>query len=214
MRTSADIAEISKALVAAQAEMKNPAFDTTNPHFRNRFASLAAIRNAVVPVLTKHGIFVTQDLTNVDGGIACATILVHSSGQFLEFGPLIMPATKQDAQGYGSASTYCKRYALQSVCGVVGDDDDDGNAASAKLAETQKGIGNHDPRGDGWKKADTKAVKEIQGRIMKAIESSNDDAVIEAWNEACEDHDFGIAVWAVLPKPIQNKIKDLKEQAA
>jgi hypothetical protein len=212
MNRSPETAAISKALVAAQAEMKNPGFDTTNPHFRNRFASLASVRNAVLPVMAKHGISVTQEITTAEGGISCLTIFTHETGQFFEFGPLILPASKQDAQGFGSATTYAKRYSLQSAAGVVGDDDDDGNAASAKLAETQKGIGNHDPRGEGWKKSDTKAVKEIQGRIMKAIESSNDEAVIEAWNEACEDHDFGIAVWAVLPKPIQNKIKDLKEQ--
>lgn len=121
--------QIAKALVKAQAEMKNPTFDTTNPHFRNKFASLAAVRNAVVPALNKNGIFVTQDVTTVEGGIACKTILIHESGQTLTFGPLVMPAQKPDAQGLGSATTYAKRYSLQAVCGVVGDEDDDGNAA-------------------------------------------------------------------------------------
>lgn len=135
MNRSSEINEISKALVAAQAEMKNPVFDTTNPHFKNRFASLAAIRNAVMPVLTKNGIAVVQELVTDTGPsgspiISCFTHLYHTSGQTLTFGPLMMPATKPDAQGLGSAATYAKRYALQAVCGVVGDDDDDGNAAS------------------------------------------------------------------------------------
>jgi hypothetical protein len=121
--------EIAKALAAAQGEMKNPAFDTTNPHYRNKFASLASVRNATVPTLAKHGIAVVQDLTTVEGAIACTTRLYHASGQTLTFGPLVMPATKQDAQGLGSAATYCKRYSLMAVCGVVGDEDDDGNAA-------------------------------------------------------------------------------------
>lgn len=56
MKRSENCAEISAALAAAQAEMKNPSFDSTNPHFRNKFASLAAIRNAVVPVFAKHGL--------------------------------------------------------------------------------------------------------------------------------------------------------------
>jgi hypothetical protein len=133
MNRSQEIGELAKALVKAQAEMKNPAFDTTNPHFKSRFASLAAVRNAVLPIFNKHGIFVTQDVTTVEGGVSCVTVLMHESGQFWEFGPLNMPATKQDAQGYGSATTYAKRYALQSVSGVVGDDDDDGNAASHTL---------------------------------------------------------------------------------
>jgi hypothetical protein len=130
MKFSTETAELAKALVKAQSEMKNPAFDTTNPHFKNRFASLAAVRNAVIPVFNKHGVFVTQDVTTVEGGISCTTVLMHESGQFVEFGPLMMPATKADAQGLGSATTYCKRYQLQAVSGVVGDDDDDGNAAA------------------------------------------------------------------------------------
>lgn len=208
--------QIAKALAAAQLEMKNPGFDTTNPHFKNKFASLAAVRNSTVPVLAKHGIALVQELvtdTSPSGQplISCFTKLYHSSGQTLIFGPLMMPATKPDAQGLGSAATYAKRYALQAVCGVVGDEDDDGNAASKET--NGKGIGHHDPRGDAWKKQDTAEVNKYHKRIVSAIEASNDDAALEAWIEACEDHDFGIAVWATLPKPIKNKITDLKNAA-
>jgi hypothetical protein len=44
----------------------------------------------------------------------------------------VMPATKPDAQGFGSAATYARRYALLATAGVAGEEDDDGNAASAK----------------------------------------------------------------------------------
>lgn len=138
MKRSENSADISTALSAAQAEMKNPAFDSANPHFRNRFASLAAIRNAVVPVFAKHGLSVMQELTTVENGVACLTIIQHASGQWLEFGPLIMPATKSDAQGLGSAGTYCRRYALQSVAAIVGDEDDDGNEASKPTQKPAK----------------------------------------------------------------------------
>jgi hypothetical protein len=123
------IDQIAAALADAQLEMKNPGFDATNPHFKNRFATLAAVRNAVIPVLAKHGIAVSQDLTTEGGGISCCTLLLHSSGQSLSFGPLSLPASKADAQGFGSAATYARRYSLMAVAGVVGDDDDDGNKA-------------------------------------------------------------------------------------
>ena len=145
MKRSEPCDAISAALAAAQAEMKNPSFDSTNPHFRNKFASLAAIRNAVVPVFAKHGLSVMQELTSVDGAVACLTVIQHSSGQWLEFGPLAMPVSKPDAQGYGSASTYCKRYALQSVAAIVGDEDDDGNEA---VKPTQKPVKAAKP--DSW----------------------------------------------------------------
>jgi hypothetical protein len=209
MNRSMETAAISKALVAAQLEMKNPAFDTTNPHFKSRFASLAAVRNAVIPVLAKHGITATQELTTVEGGIACLTILTHESGQYFEFGPLVMPASKVDAQGFGSAGTYCKRYGLMAAAGVVGDEDDDGNAAVASRLTP-----NTDPRPDGWNKQDTQEVNKYHKRIVAAVEADNDVAALEAWSEASEDAAFATAVWATLPKPIKNKIHDLKQRTA
>ena len=125
-----DLNELATALAAAQAEMQNPRFDKTNPGFRSKYASLAAVRDAVIPVLARHGIAVIQNLTTTDGGIACTTMLLHKSGQSL-LSTLPMPSAKQDAQGLGSAATYARRYSLMAMAGVVGDDDDDGNAAVA-----------------------------------------------------------------------------------
>lgn len=120
---------IAAAFVAAQAEMRNPKFDSVNPHFRNKYASLAAIYEAVRPVLNKHGITIAQDITTVAGGIACSTVLTHTSGEQMKFGPLVLPVTKADAQGFVSAATYAKRCTAASVCGVVGEEDDDGETA-------------------------------------------------------------------------------------
>lgn len=128
-------AAIAKAFAAAQAELQNPAFDSTNPHFKSKFASLATVRNTVIPVLAKHGIALVQELQTVDGGVSCTTHLYHESGESLHFGPLTIPATKSDAHGYGSAATYSRRYSLMAVAGVVGDDDDDANAAVAGKAD-------------------------------------------------------------------------------
>jgi hypothetical protein len=125
-----EINEIATALAAAQGEMKNPALDSVNPHFKSKFANLAAVRNAVIPVLAKHGLFCAQNLTNTERGIACTTIITHKSGQQMTFGPLEMPAMKPDAQGLGSAATYARRYALMAALSIVGDEDDDGNAAA------------------------------------------------------------------------------------
>ena len=126
-----DLSELATALAAAQAEMTNPRFDKVNPGFRSKYASLAAVRDAVIPILAKHGIACVQNLTTTDGGIACTTMLIHKSGQSL-MSTLPMPASKQDAQGLGSAATYARRYGLMAMVGVVGDEDDDGAAAVAK----------------------------------------------------------------------------------
>ncbi len=130
--------KLNKALVGARADINNPGFDSTNPHFKNKFASLKAVIGATIPVLAKHGIALHQDLQTSDGGIACYTHLCHESGEEKVYGPLVIPFTKHDAQGYASASTYARRYHLMGVMGVVGDEDDDGNAASEPAFKTKQ----------------------------------------------------------------------------
>lgn len=126
------INELAAALAKAQLEISNPKFDSKNPHFKNKFASLAAVRNAIAPAFAKQGLSVVQELTTTaDHSIACRTMILHSSGQVLRFEPLVIPASKADAQGYGSAATYARRYSLLAAAGVVGEEDDDANAAVA-----------------------------------------------------------------------------------
>jgi len=128
MNKSGSIAALSAALAKAQGEVKNPHFDSTNPHFKSKFASLGAVREAVIPVLTKHGLSMSQWPISVNGSAGCRTLLTHSSGEWLEE-EFLIPVDKHNAHGYASAVTYSKRIAMQSVAGVVGDEDDDGNQA-------------------------------------------------------------------------------------
>lgn len=113
--------------------MQNPTFDSANPHFRSKFASLASVRNAVVPVLAAEGLAISQKPSVANGEVVVDTVLMY--GNEREVSTLTMPVAKADAQGIGSAITYARRYALMAVCGVVGDDDDDGNQAVAKAQQ-------------------------------------------------------------------------------
>lgn len=128
---------MTTALVAAQKEMQNPKFDSINPHFKNRYASLAAVRDAVIPVFNKYGIAVVQNLGASEHGVSCETIL-YGPGEPLRFGPMFVPAGKADAQGFGSAATYARRYTLLAIAGVVGEPDDDAEGAVKKEPEPVK----------------------------------------------------------------------------
>jgi hypothetical protein len=85
------------------------------------------VRDAVIPALTASGIGVTQEVTIHEHGVAVLTTLWHESGQWLASEPMVVPVTKDDAQGVVAASTYGRRVALQAIACVVGDDDTDGN---------------------------------------------------------------------------------------
>lgn len=123
--------QIATALVKAQKAF-GPALKTaTNPHFRSRYADLAACVEAVMDGLNNNGIALVQQLTESDTGVIVETVFIHESGEMLNCGKLHVPAVKHDPQGYGSALTYARRYSLMAACGIA-PEDDDGNAASRK----------------------------------------------------------------------------------
>lgn len=124
--------QIATALVKAQKAF-GPALKTsTNPHFRSRYADLSACVEAVMDGLNNNGIALVQQLHEAEHGVTVETVFIHESGEILNCGKLFVPATKQDAQGFGSALTYARRYSLMAACGIA-PEDDDGNAASRKV---------------------------------------------------------------------------------
>ena len=124
--------QIATALVKAQKAF-GPALKTaTNPHFKSRYADLAACVEAVMDGLNSNGIALVQQLSESDTGVIVETVFIHESGEMLNCGKLHVPAVKHDPQGYGSALTYARRYSLMAACGIA-PEDDDGNAASRKV---------------------------------------------------------------------------------
>lgn len=126
---SINIGNLAEAMAKAQEEMAPAAKDSTNPHFKNRYASLASCFEACKPMhKNKIAIFQPPAMHGPDG-VCVKTLLVHASGEWL-VGELYMPALKKDPQGFGSAITYARRYCLQSTVGLPADDDD---AEAAKV---------------------------------------------------------------------------------
>ena len=129
MNRSDSIANLAKALALAQPHISNPALDAVNPHFRSRYATLAAHIAAVRAPLAAQGISVVQSTRiDVPGAVVVVTSLIHSSGEWIS-SELALPSGLTP-QTYGSALTYARRYALAALCGIVGDEDDDANAAT------------------------------------------------------------------------------------
>jgi len=124
------VKEIASALVKAQKAF-GPALKTSsNPHFKSRYADLAACVEAVIDALNSNGVALIQQTHECESGVIVETVFVHESGETFSAGKLHVPASKHDAQGYGSALTYARRYSLMAACGIA-PEDDDGNAATA-----------------------------------------------------------------------------------
>ena len=121
--------QIATALVKAQRAFGPALKSSTNPHFKSRYADLAAVVEAVIDALNINGIALIQHTYECQDGVIVETVFVHESGEVYSAGRLHVPASKHDPQGYGSALSYARRYSLMTACAVA-PEDDDGNAAS------------------------------------------------------------------------------------
>lgn len=144
MNKSDSIKNIAVALAKFQAEVKNPKNTADNPFYNSKYAPLQDVLNAVRPLLSKHGLSIIQNPAGDGERISIHTMLVHESGEWIEFEPLVLKVEKITPQGAGSAITYGRRYALSAVLGISSEDDDDANSlentgqkSSNKLTEKQ-----------------------------------------------------------------------------
>ena len=124
METSA----IASAFLKAQKEFAPALKTSTNPHFKSKYVSLEGCIEAVIDALHNNGLSMVQKRHECDTGVKIETIFLHESGNTMSGGILYVPANKNDAQGYGSALTYARRYSLMTAAGIA-PEDDDGNAA-------------------------------------------------------------------------------------
>jgi hypothetical protein len=138
--TSTETDKIFAALVSAKKEFGPVVKLSFNPHFKNWFADIASINSATSQALHKNGLAVIQQVASAEGGVSIGCMLVHESGQWLQVEPAFFPATKQDAQGSGSATTYGRRYQLSALLCLSAEDDDDGNGASKPGKESAAAV--------------------------------------------------------------------------
>jgi ERF superfamily len=133
MKTSEQISELAAALAAAQGMMDNAVMNRVNPHFKSKYADLAAIFDAARKPLSANGLAIVQTI----GDGVLHTRLLHTSGQWIASEhPLPMSGRPQEI---GSALTYARRYSLSALIGIAADEDDDANAAEKMKAKNGDG---------------------------------------------------------------------------
>jgi hypothetical protein len=158
MRTSESTAEIGAALVRVQELIQNPSKsqDVRAGQKTYSFAPLPEILDDLRAHLHLNGLAIVQETATYEGNVGVTTRLFHTSGEWIEFGPLIMPPAN-DAQAVGSAITYARRYAVCAALSVAAEADDDGQAATPRKKSgagkgrsqaTGEGAGNAPPAPD------------------------------------------------------------------
>jgi hypothetical protein len=123
--------EIYTSLAKAQSVMGKASKDSTNPHFRSKYADLASCTDAIRSAIGEFGLAYIQVCHDADKAACVETIITHESGQHISCGKVSVPVNKLDAQGYGSALTYARRYSLSAAFGLASEDDDGNHATQA-----------------------------------------------------------------------------------
>lgn len=199
---SETIGTLAAALAKAQGEIENAKFNRVNPHFKNKYADLTAIFDAVRSPLSKNELAVTQTIEVRETGMVLSTKLMHSSGEWLgsEY-PLPVSARPQE---FGSALTYAKRYSLASIVGVSADEDDDANAA--------QGTAN----GAARTTLPKAKARDIYAKLQAEIDGATDVASLRQWGtDARERIEVMPSDWQDhLRLRFQEKLVDLQQQTS
>lgn len=131
---------ISGAILQAQKRIKNAAKDAKNPHFKNDYATLESVIEAVKDVANDCGIAIVQSF---DGKNVLTRLIHAGSGEELT-SSLELVLDKQNMQGYGSAATYARRYSLAAMFCIT-QVDDDGNLGSGINTKQEVTFDNYKP---------------------------------------------------------------------
>jgi hypothetical protein len=209
-RSESGIDQLAAALVAAHAEIKGVVKSATNPFFKSKYAPLDAVVDAVKPPLLKQGIVVVQGVQDAEIGVAIETMLLHSSGQWIS-STLRLPASKEDAQGYGSAISYGRRYGLMAICGVPAEDDD-GNAAAA-TAPTSRIT----PVAGSLallEKEEQEKAKQVANSIVDFWNNGEEFKAYESFYDSGLSNEMQLGVWEILQphSKIRNKLKAMHKE--
>lgn len=121
---------ITEALLAFHKDAGELDLKKTAAGVHSAYLPLDAAMEQIRPLLAQHGLFVVHYTGARDGGAWFAgTRVIHAaSGHEIDSGPFPLKPTKDDAQGWGGALTYARRYTLMEVLALVADQDDDGAA--------------------------------------------------------------------------------------
>lgn len=188
---------IAAALVKAQRNFAPALKASLNPHFRSRYVDLAGCVEAVIDALNENNIFLMQGTHECADGVVVETVFIHESGEQVTAGKLHVPASKQDAQGYGSALTYARRYSLMAACGIA-PEDDDGNAASKKSANKNTPI-KAATADIPVNPEDEEFLKELAASLVEDVEvAGNIVLAFDKFEGAKLDSDQKLILWNIL----------------
>lgn len=136
-------ASLAAALAALQAELPHIGKDSaavvetkTGRTYGYKYAGLAAVSEALLPLMARLGLSFTCSPTMLDGQFVLEYVLRLAGCDEKVEGWYPLPASSP--QTIGGAITYARRYCLLAVTGAAPDEDDDDAQAAEDAARAQR----------------------------------------------------------------------------
>lgn len=132
--------QLIAAFAAFQGEVRSPAKNKTatvpgkdgRGGYKYSYADIADVLAAALPVLSKHGLALSQTLSiSANGMLIINTKVLHAAGGILEGGDLFAGSATATMQTVGGNLTYARRYAACTVLGIAAEEDTDGPMQSS-----------------------------------------------------------------------------------
>jgi hypothetical protein len=111
--------KIYKKIHEAKKEIGIVKKNAKNPHFKNTYADLNALIEAVEPILLEKGLILLQPIKE---GKVFTQIIDIDNGEMIESSIDLSP--NLTAQALGSQITYFRRYQISSILSLQASDDD------------------------------------------------------------------------------------------
>lgn len=154
MKKSETIIELSKAFAKMQQDLEQPLKNASNPFFKSKYVPLPNVVESITKAASKHGLSFSQfPSSDENGNVTVGTLVMHESGEWIEYDPIRMKSVKTDPQAVGSAITYARRYALSAIFGITSDEDDDGNEATQPAKSKTPSLKISNERADVYKES-------------------------------------------------------------
>lgn len=172
------------AFIRAQANMGAATKSAKNPFFKNTYADLTAIQEAVFPAFHAEGFAIIQQGGADEFGRYMETQMVHTTGQVFS-SRVYLECKPGDMQALGSAITYARRYGLMALSGIP-TVDDDGNAAAGRKQEKADPNRAKSAMLIEWiEAADVRSLEEGLGKIksqIKELQAVSQPLAVQVYN--------------------------------
>jgi hypothetical protein len=137
VKSSDQIDQLAAALAIAQGQFVNPPRNRSvsvtlrdnKGKYDFTYATLDCIMDVVRGPLSANGLALVHAMDSDAEGPVCETRLIHSSGQWIATWVPVLVAKDANAQGWGSAISYARRYGVCILLSLAADEDSDANHA-------------------------------------------------------------------------------------